>query len=225
MIDDQALGVGGVDVPDWCRDLLLPGDEQGKRRLQLLESAFDVIAKLGFEGLRTRAVANRAGVNIATLHYYFPTKQDLVEGLARFLSAKFVVLHGPRPPLTFYPALDRLRQEFSDGRYYFAHQPEMLLVMAEFTMRGKRDPAVQKVVENMLFQWSLGIEHMVIDGVVDGIFRTDIDPKAMLAMLMAIFYGIQAAGGNKIDEIERITESWILSDQVKEELQKRGKAR
>ena len=209
-------------IPDWCRALLEPQDEQGKRRLLLLQTAFDVIAEVGFEGLRTRAVATRAGVNIATLHYYFPSKQDLIEGLAQLLGAKFVTIHGRRPAPSGYPALDRLRQEFSDGRHYFKHEPEMLLVMQEFAMRGKRDREVQKVVEQMNFYWRRGIEQMVLEGVGDGTFRADMEPTVMLAILMSIFSGIEATGKDMIHEIERSTESWILSDKVKKQLQKEG---
>ncbi len=208
----------GSPIPDWCRALLQPQDEQGKRRLRLLQTAFDVIAEVGFEGLRTRAVATRAGVNIATLHYYFPSKQDLVEGLAQFIGAKFVTIHGPRPAPSGYPALDRLRQEFSDGRHYFKHEPGMLLVMQEFAMRGRRDREVQKVVEQMNFHWRQGLEQMVLEGVGDGTFRTDMDSEAMLAMLMSIFAGIALTGAGNIREIERGMESWILSDKVKNKL-------
>jgi TetR/AcrR family transcriptional regulator, regulator of cefoperazone and chloramphenicol sensitivity len=210
-------------IPDWCRALLDPPDEQGKRRRLLLQTAFDVIAEVGFEGLRTRSVASRAGVNIATLHYYFPSKQDLIEGLAQFIGAKFVTIHGPRPKPSGYPALDRLRQEFSDGRHYFKHEPGMLLVMQEFAMRGKRDRQVQKVVEQMQFHWRRGLEQMVLAGVKDGTFRTDIDPRTILAMLMSLFNGIEAAGAaERIDEIQRSTESWILSDKVKKQLHRKG---
>lgn len=209
-------------VPDWCRALLEPQDEQGKRKLLLLQTAFDVIAEVGFEGLRTRAVATRAGVNIATLHYYFPSKQDLVEGLAQLIGAKFVTIHGRKPAPSGYPALDRLRQEFSDGRHYFKHESNMLLVMQEFDMRGKRDREVQKVVDQMKSHWRQGLEQMVAEGVEDGTFRTDLDPKALLAMLMSIFWGIAATGGDKIGEIERSTESWILSDRVKKQVYKTG---
>ncbi|MGB8539052.1 MAG: helix-turn-helix domain-containing protein [Acidobacteriaceae bacterium] len=88
--------------------LLHPHDEHGKRRAALLHAAFDVVAQAGVEGLRTRAVATRAGVNIAILHYYFPSKQDLIEGLAQLIRAKFVTLHGPAPRPSGFPALDRL---------------------------------------------------------------------------------------------------------------------
>jgi len=33
-------------------------------------------------------------VNVATLHYYFSTKQALVEGVAQFIGEKFMALHG-----------------------------------------------------------------------------------------------------------------------------------
>ena len=205
---------------DWWRSLLQPQDEHGKRRASLLHAAFDVVAQAGFEGLRTRAVATRAGVNIATLHYYFPSKQDLIEGLAELIGAKFVTLHGPAPRPSGAPALDRLRQEFSDSRFYLKHHPEMLLVMQEFTLRGKRDPEVQKISDQLIAHWRDGIDRMVQEGTADGSFRDDIPPREMLPLLMSIFAGIAASGAGPIDTIERNTENWILSPKAKKKLAK-----
>jgi AcrR family transcriptional regulator len=205
---------------EWWLALLDPQDEHGKRRTALLQAAFDVIAEAGFEGLRTRAVAMRAGVNIATLHYYFPSKQDLIEGLAQLISAKFVTLHGRAPRPSGLPALDRLRQEFSDGRFYLKQHPEMLLVMQEFVLRGKRDPQVQKIVDQMNGHWRDGIEGMVQLGAADGTFREDIAPRDLVPMLMSIFSGAAAFGADQIDAIERNTEMWILSGKAKKRLKK-----
>lgn len=199
---------------DWCDALLHPQDEPGKRRFALLQAAFDVVAEVGFEGLRTRAVAERAKVNIATLHYYFPTKQSLVEGLAQFIGAKFVLLHGPAPEPSGYPALDRLRQEFSDGRYYLEHQPKMLIVIAEFVLRGKRDPEVQKVVEVMNGHWRRGLEQMVIDGIREGPFRAELDSQETLSTLMAVFSGVGAAQPEELVAIQRSVEDWLLQDEI-----------
>src|ERR1700727_138521 len=205
---------------DWWQSLLNPPDEQGKRRSALLHAAFDVIAEAGFEGLRTRAVAMRAGVNIATLHYYFPSKQDLIEGLAQLISAKFVTLHGRAPRPSGLPALDRLRQEFSDGRFYLKQHPEMLLVMQEFVLRGKRDAEVEKIVDQMNGHWRDGIEGMVQLGAADGTFREDIAPRDLVPMLMSIFSGAATFGADQIDAIERNTEMWILSGKAKKRLKK-----
>ncbi|MFZ0589187.1 MAG: TetR/AcrR family transcriptional regulator [Bryobacteraceae bacterium] len=198
----------------WQTRALKPHDEHGKRRTALLQAAFDVLAEVGFEGLRTRAVADRAGVNIATLHYYFATKQSLIEGLAQFIGAKFSTEHGPAPAPSGYPALDRLRQEFSDGRYYIEQQPKMLLVMQEFWIRGQRDPEVQKIVDVMGRYWRQGLEQMLEAGIADGTFREGLDPHETLSVLMAIFAGIAAAGSKQIDAIRRSVEAWLVSPNV-----------
>jgi AcrR family transcriptional regulator len=207
-------------IDDWWRSLLHPQDEHGRRRAALLHAAFDVVAEAGFEGLRTRAVATRAGVNIATLHYYFSSKQDLIEGLAQLLSAKFVTLHGPAPRPSGLPALDRLRQEFSDSRFYLKHHQEMLLVMQEFSLRGKRDSEVQKIFDQMNGHWRNGIEQTIQEGVADGTFRHDIPPHEMFPLVMSIFTGMVASGAGQIDAIERNTETWILSPKARKKLEK-----
>src|SRR6266480_2488830 len=56
-----------------------------ERHHSLVLAAYDLIAEKGFEELRTRDVAMRAGVNIATLHYYFARKEDLIDGVVDYL--------------------------------------------------------------------------------------------------------------------------------------------
>ena len=201
-------------IQEYFTNLLNPADEPGKRKTALMQATFDVIAESGFEGLRTRAVAERAGVNIATLHYYFPTKQALIEGVAQFLGAKFVLLHGPAPAPSGYAALDRLRQEFSDGRYYFEHEPKMLLVLEEFGLRGKRDPEVQKIVDMMQGHWRHGLEQMVADGMKEGTFRGDLDREEVLGMLLSMFSGAGSCRGNEFEAMQRGIERWLLTAEI-----------
>src|SRR5690348_10879893 len=65
------------------------------RRRDLVLAAYHLIAEKGFEGLRTRDVARRAAVNNATLYYYFPTKQGLIQGVVEYLVQQFVTIQGP----------------------------------------------------------------------------------------------------------------------------------
>jgi TetR/AcrR family transcriptional regulator len=54
----------------------------------LLEAAERVFAEQGFAGATTAAIAQRAGVPKANLHYYFPTKQGLYRAvIGRVLTA------------------------------------------------------------------------------------------------------------------------------------------
>src|SRR5215212_8033480 len=82
MIDES--GVGEVDEE--------PEREQaqaGGNRQALIQAAYARIATEGFEGLRTRDVAADAGVNIGTLHYYFPSKEALIRAAAQHMFQQF----------------------------------------------------------------------------------------------------------------------------------------
>ena len=188
--------------------------EQVDRRLSLLQAAFEVIAERGFEGLRTRVVAEKAGVNVATLHYYFPSKMDLVTALAKFLGQQFATLHGPPPPTTGYAAWDRLRQEFSDVRYYRAECPGLTTVMIELGLRGHRDPAVRAVMEAMKPYWRLGLETMVRDGVDDGTFRKELNVGQVTTTIMAILSGASSYNEEELDDTEKAVEQWLLAPEI-----------
>jgi TetR/AcrR family transcriptional regulator, regulator of cefoperazone and chloramphenicol sensitivity len=217
---DESVDVGAeqfsaqVSIMEYFSRLLNPVDDAGKRRTALLQATFDVIAEAGFEGLRTRAVAERAGVNIATLHYYFPSKQELIEGLAQFLGAKFVLLHGPAPEPSGFPGLDRLRQEFSDGRFYIEQEPKMLLVMEELGLRGKRDAEVRKIVEMLQGHWRNGLEEMVVSGLAEGTFRQELGKEEILSMLLCLLSGAASSRGNDLETVTQGIERWLLSDEV-----------
>src|SRR5258708_299391 len=62
-------------------DLAGVGAGPQRRRHELVRATFAMIAKNGLEGLRTRDIADLVGVNIATLHYYFPTKESLIKAV------------------------------------------------------------------------------------------------------------------------------------------------
>src|SRR5262245_22947736 len=66
-----------MPTDDHAADHALKAD----RRRALVAAAYRRIASGGFEGLRTRDVAADVGVNVATLHYYFPTKEALIRGV------------------------------------------------------------------------------------------------------------------------------------------------
>jgi AcrR family transcriptional regulator len=53
-------------------------------RESLLQAAWTALARDGYEKITTRRIAEIAGVNIATLHYYFGTKEALLSEATRF---------------------------------------------------------------------------------------------------------------------------------------------
>ncbi|HRH65120.1 MAG TPA: TetR family transcriptional regulator [Bacteroidia bacterium] len=67
------------------------------KREQILEVAEELIAENGFSGTSVRALAAKAGINVAMISYYFGSKEKLFEALveyrAGFLRGKFQTLN------------------------------------------------------------------------------------------------------------------------------------
>src|ERR671925_1672568 len=107
------------------------------RREALVQAAFNRIAERGFEGLRTRDVAAEVGVNIATLHYYFPTKEALIRGVVELSMQRF------RSTLTPHGAAStQLRNHLRAVRRLLRDEPKLGIVMAELALRSTRDPGI-----------------------------------------------------------------------------------
>ncbi|MBC8143062.1 MAG: TetR/AcrR family transcriptional regulator [Armatimonadetes bacterium] len=49
-----------------------------ERREQILVTSWEVLSQVGFEKITTRRIAEAAGINIATLHYYFGSKEAVL---------------------------------------------------------------------------------------------------------------------------------------------------
>src|SRR5271155_2654110 len=64
-------------------------------RLRIIETALDVFGALGFEEASTRLIADRAGVNLAALHYYFAGKDGVYRACAEYISAYGEQMIGP----------------------------------------------------------------------------------------------------------------------------------
>src|SRR5579864_2553718 len=88
------------------------------RRQDLVAAAYEQIARLGFEGLRTREVAASAGVNVATLHYYFPTKEALIRDVLKHAMQRF----RSTMPAGGSPG-DQLRNHFAGIRRLVKEEP------------------------------------------------------------------------------------------------------
>jgi AcrR family transcriptional regulator len=190
----------------------VPADTEDGRRLSLVRAAYEVIAEEGFEGLRTRTVADRVRVNIATLHYYFPTKEALIGGLADYLCFQFQNVHAPALAEGPSPALNRLHQEFADARYYRLERLDMLTVMQELALRAQRDPATRSIIAPLMYHWRTALEQVIEDGIREGVFRPNLVPVVAAAFVastiwgtMTVGVGIEAMDG-VFDEIER----WLV---------------
>ena len=112
-----------------------------ERQEELVAAAYQLVAERGFEGLRTRDVAGAVGLNVATLHYYFPTKEALIRGVVGHAMGRFRSTLSPAGS----PGA-QLRAHFAGLRRLARGEPELFAVMGELALRARRDRATAAIV-------------------------------------------------------------------------------
>ena len=175
------------------------------RRSALVLAAYRQIAARGFEGLRTREVAAEVGVNIATLHYYFPTKEKLIEGVVEHAMRRFQSTLEPHGT-----SADQLRNYLRAVRRLVQDEPELGAVMGELMLRSSRDPTLAGTMEQMYEVWHRTVRGLLKRAVKEGHMRPDADSDEVAAIIVATLTGVSmpSAGGRR-DLAMRQLERWL----------------
>jgi AcrR family transcriptional regulator len=164
----------------------------------LVAAAFQVIATRGFEGLRTREVAASVGVNIATLHYYFPRKEDLIRGVVAHAMSRFRGTLGGAGS-----AEDQLRGHFLGLRRLARNEPELFAVMAELAIRGARDTSLRKIVGGTDDAWRAMLRTLLSRAQEERAVPADLDPDGMAAVIVAALKGTFMLPAVELETVER----------------------
>jgi len=181
------------------------------RRRAIADAACRYVAKRGFDGLRTRDIAEQVGINIATFHYHVPTKEALIELIATSLGAEFtdLLIRNPRAGLS---SLDQLKLEFSDYRETLKSRPIILQAMGELTRRAQHDPAVARHIDPINDEWREQISAVLTTGRDDGTFRADMDIEAATHLVMAGLMSMPShrpLDEQKFDRVEAELLRWL----------------
>src|SRR5256712_683700 len=180
---------------------------QEDRRQALVQAAFNQIAERGFEGLRTREVAAGVGLNIATLHYYFPTKEALIRGVVAHAMERFRSTLAPHGS----PA-DQLRNHLRAVRKLLRDEPEIGAVMGELALRSARDPSLARIMGEAFQAWQRTLRGLLQRAARDGYLARDLDNDDVAALIMATLTSMtlpSTASADRTDRAFRQLERWL----------------
>lgn len=182
------------------------------RRAEFAATAYAQVVERGLEGLRVREVAAEAGINHATLIYYFPTKADLVAGVVDHVLDLLVA-----PVITPAPRLDQAVMHRLAAR--LERQPEIFRVLTELQLRGARDAEVGRALARTDDAWTRFLVGMLRSGIDSGELRFDLDAGRAAGLLRAVFRGIGLAALRRddqeprdlVDEASKMLALWLAA--------------
>lgn len=155
-----------------------------ERQQAAVKAAYEVLAERGFEGLRTRDVAERVGINIATLHYHFPTKEKLIGGVVAYAMGRFRSTLAPaRSPG------EQLRAHFAGLRRLAREEPELFVVMGELALRARRDRAIAALVGETDKAWQATLTTLLRRAAKDGAIRSRSNVEDLAGLIVATLKG------------------------------------
>jgi TetR/AcrR family transcriptional regulator len=169
-----------VIAGDWVNKPLVKLSIRTENERMILEAAEAVFAEHGFGGATTAAIAARAGVPKANLHYYFSTKAMLYRAvIERVLSAwlaaasSFDESDDPQQAIARYISakMDLARSMPLGSR-----------IWASEIMRGA--PVIQDFLETTLAEWVEARAKIVRRWIQEGKLRP-IEPKYLFYMIWA----------------------------------------
>jgi AcrR family transcriptional regulator len=177
------------------------------RQQALVLAAFNQIAERGFEGLRTREVAAGVGLNIATLHYYFPTKEALIRGVVAHAMDRFRSTLAPHGSPE-----DQLRNHLRAVRKLLRDEPEVGAVMGELALRSARDPSLARIMSEAFLAWQRTLRGLLQRAARAGHLSRDLDNDDVAALIMAALTSLtlpSTASADRTDRAFRQLERWL----------------
>jgi AcrR family transcriptional regulator len=162
-----------------------------ERRQALIQAAYQSIARHGLGGLRTREVAAQVGLDHATLHYYFPTKEALIEAVAEYAVFQGLLVNVPRDHQEGSPAA-RLHAFLLTLQRNLREDPTHFLVLYELARYTPQEPALREIFQRQPFMasWHRFLVVLLHEGIQQGEFRTDLDPEIGASILMTFILGL-----------------------------------
>jgi AcrR family transcriptional regulator len=161
-------------------------------RRKILIAACEVIAELGFEGVRMRIVATRAEVSSALLHYHFENREKLFLAALRFSFEHTGSDNYDAEPPADHPNTWRLARIIDACLPIDADLRRDFLLWQELWLRGSRDDDSKALAVDLYAELRDWVGGAIRDGIAAGEFvPCDVSDVTDLVLALVDGHGIR----------------------------------
>ncbi|HEY3943514.1 MAG TPA: helix-turn-helix domain-containing protein [Acidimicrobiales bacterium] len=157
------------------------------QRQHIIDTALSLMAQRGVDGTSMRDLAAAAGLNVASLYHYFPSKRELLVAVLAEQGFIDEVATAPRPSLTRDPA-DKLADLLNDMLQSMLEVEDFIRLMLGEVMRGEQ--TANAVGEELFSATQESLEHWLLEAHPDlaGEAGAPAVARVLRAMLIGIFF-------------------------------------
>ncbi|HVT42591.1 MAG TPA: TetR/AcrR family transcriptional regulator [Acidimicrobiales bacterium] len=186
------------------------GSGQGEgptTRARILEIALSLMSQRGVDGTSMRDLASAAGLNVASLYHYFPSKRDLLEAV--LVEQGYLPITAP-PGEDGSPAPDlTLAEMLADYMGSMFEVEDFVRLMVGEAMRG--EATARSVGLDLFSSFHLSLEEWIVANRPDLVERHGASEVARIlsAMIVGVFIGYAAGvAGPDGDDPAALAQQW-----------------
>jgi len=156
--------------------------------VRLLRAAAELIAEQGWGAVRTRAVAERAGLPHGAVSYHFRGKQELLTEAALYTVTRALPLEGLVGEQGTPPDLVELIEGWLTGAE--TTDPVVTGVGMEAMLQAERDPVLRRRLAELMGRYREAMTDLVASSQRRRTTKVQTDPAGLAALLAAIGDGL-----------------------------------
>jgi TetR/AcrR family transcriptional regulator len=134
-------------------------------RETILDAAMQVITEKKISGTRMREIARMAGISTGTLHYHFPTKEELLQSLLDEMDRIFNEERALQLSEMELDSIGKLSWFLDQEKQLLKDRRELAEVFIDFWGHGLKTPQIKILIQRMYCRWREDIKVAIREGI------------------------------------------------------------
>ncbi len=128
---------------------------------KILDAAFEVVAQNKISGTRMHLIAKEAGMLQSNIHYYYPTKNDLMIALLDSIQERFTQKRMSSVDLEGKSFVENLQGLFLEKKDDILNHQKIDYVQFDFWVQGTANPEIREKFKNAFDIWTTNITEVL----------------------------------------------------------------
>ncbi len=179
--------------------------EHGVRKNEILDAAYELIYRVGYEQTTIEAIIAETGIAKGTFYHYFKSKLDLLDSLVERMTDR--IREGSRAVIESNKnALQKFKDLFEmGGAIKLAHR-EMLMPALKYLVSDENLIARTKMMRMMLEKLTPVYASIIRQGIEEGVFDTPY-PDDVVELILGMGYTFSELTAKLIFELDKKPEN------------------
>lgn len=150
---------------------------------RILDATLEVIAREKISGTRMHLIAKEAQTSQSLLHYYYPTKNDLLVALINRMQKRFSEKRKESVDLDKYRDKENIRNLFEEKKEDILTNKKLDYVQFDYWVQGTVDEVIREKFQESFREWRKSIRDVLKNSKIDPKIKNML-PYVMVSLMM-----------------------------------------